>query len=40
LPLAPRGARTANEEEGTPLLSTPSDWETALKKMKEIAEAK
>src|SRR5262249_21779525 len=30
LPLAPRGTRTASEEEGRPLLTAPSDWETVL----------
>jgi DNA-directed DNA polymerase III PolC len=36
LPLAPRGARTADEEEGRPLLSTPSDWETVLADYRSI----
>jgi error-prone DNA polymerase len=36
LPLAPRGSRTANEEEGTPLLTTPSDWETVLADYRSI----
>ena len=30
LPLAPRVARTADEEEGRPLLTTPSDWESVV----------
>jgi error-prone DNA polymerase len=36
LPLAPRGTRTANEEEGRPLLTTPSDWETVLADYRSI----
>ncbi len=30
LPLAPRSSRTANEEEGRPLLTTPTDWQTVV----------
>jgi error-prone DNA polymerase len=36
LPLAPRGARTADEEEGRPLLTTPSDWESVLADYRSI----
>ena len=36
LPLAPRGGRTPDEQEGTPLLSTPSDWETVLADYRSI----
>lgn len=30
LPLAPRTGRTADEEEGRPLLTTPTDWQTVV----------
>ncbi len=30
LPLSPRSSRTASEEEGRPLLTTPSDWQTVI----------
>jgi error-prone DNA polymerase len=30
LPLAPRSKRSANMEEGTPLLTTPTDWQTVV----------
>jgi error-prone DNA polymerase len=30
LPLAPRSSRTANEEEGRPLLTAPTDWQTVV----------
>jgi error-prone DNA polymerase len=30
LPLAPRGKRTSDAEEGTPLLTAPTDWQTVL----------
>ncbi len=36
LPLAPRGSRTSNEEEGRPLLTTPSDWESVLADYRSI----
>ena len=36
LPLAPRGTRTADEEEGTPLLTTPSDWESVVADYRSI----
>ncbi|MEJ0040559.1 MAG: error-prone DNA polymerase [Gammaproteobacteria bacterium] len=36
LPLAPRGARAADEEEGRPLLTSPSDWETVLADYRSI----
>ena len=36
LPLAPRGTRTANEEEGIPLLSAPSDWESVMADYRSI----
>jgi error-prone DNA polymerase len=30
LPLAPRSTRTADDEEGRPLLTTPTDWQTVV----------
>ncbi len=30
LPLAPRGTRSAHDEEGTPLLTTPTPWQTVI----------